>query len=156
MAAFPVLTYLQLPLRAAIAAALAVAVAQWLGLPYPLYALVGAVIVTDLAPAQTLQLGLWRIAGTVLGALLGASLSYLMHGPVAIGIGILVAMFLSNAMKLRGAAKVSGYVCGIVLLEHAAHAWIYAGLRLLETALGIAMACLVSLVPLLWPSDKAE
>lgn len=151
-----VLTHVQLPLRAACAAALAVAIAQFLQLEYPLYALVGAVIVTDLVPAQTRKLGFWRIAGTVLGATLGAAMSYLPRGPVAIGIGILAAMLLCHVLRMRGAEKVSGYVCGIVLLEHAAHPWSYAALRLLETALGIAMAMLISLIPLLVSDDKSS
>ncbi|QSX78682.1 FUSC family protein [Agrilutibacter solisilvae] len=151
-----VLPHLQLPLRAALAAALAVALAQWLRLEHPMYALVGAVIVTDLVPAQTRQLGVWRMVGTVLGATLGALLSYFPHGPVAIGIGIAAAMFLCHVLKLRGAAKVSGYVCGIILLEHAVEPWTYAYFRLLETALGIAMAILVSLVPLMRPPDDGK
>jgi len=101
-------THLQLPIRAAVAAALAVGAAQLLQMPYPLYALVGAVIVTDLSPVQTRKLGGWRMAGTVLGAAVGAALGQVMQGPIAIGLGVLVAMLLSGLLRLRGAAKVSG------------------------------------------------
>ncbi|MDR7099778.1 uncharacterized membrane protein YgaE (UPF0421/DUF939 family) [Lysobacter niabensis] len=145
----------QVPIRAAVAAALAVAAAQVLQLEYPLYALVSAVIVTDLSPSETRKLGLWRVAGTVLGAAIGATLStFFPHGPVAIGIGVLAAMFLCHVLRLRGAAKVSGYVCGIVLLEYHMQPWVYAVHRLVETLLGIAVAVLVSLVPLLLSAGK--
>jgi len=148
-------THLQLPIRAAVAAALAVGAAQLLQMPYPLYALVGAVIVTDLSPVQTRKLGGWRMAGTVLGAAVGAALGQVMQGPIAIGLGVLVAMLLSGLLRLRGAAKVSGYVAGIVLLDQSEPV-LYALQRLLETALGIAFAMLVSWVPPLHRQDADD
>ena len=56
-------------------------------------------------------------------------------------------MLLSYVVHLQAAAKLVGYVCGIVVLSHGANAWSYAGYRVIETFLGIAMAVLVSLVP---------
>ena len=53
----------------------------------------------------------------------------------------------SNALKLDGAAKVSAYICGIVVLEHSGNAWHYAGERLVETLVGIVVALALSLVP---------
>lgn len=115
---FALIPGLQLSIRAAVSAALAVTVAHILNFQYPLYALIGAVIVTDLSPTQTRQLGLQRLAGTVLGATVGATLSYLLPpGPVTIGLSILVAMVLSHVLHLGNAAKVTGYVCGIVVLR---------------------------------------
>jgi uncharacterized membrane protein YgaE (UPF0421/DUF939 family) len=143
-----VTTALQLSLRAAVSAGLAVGIAQVLELPYPIYALLAAVIVLDLSPSKTQQLALQRLAGTLLGATVGAVLSYaLPPGPVAIGVSILVAMLLSYMVHLSDAAKLAGYVCGIVVLSHGAHAWPYAVYRVIETFVGIAMAVLVSLVP---------
>jgi uncharacterized membrane protein YgaE (UPF0421/DUF939 family) len=148
---------LQLSVRAAVSAGLAVGIAHLLNFQYPLYALIAAVIVTDLSPAQTRQLGLQRLAGTVLGAVVGATLSYFLPpGPVTIGLSILVAMFLSYVLRLDKAAKVTGYVCGIVVLDHSTHPWSYALHRLMETVLGIAVAILISLVPKLLRGDKPK
>src|SRR5437660_9025437 len=65
-----ILRIVQLPLRAGLAAALSQAIATFLGLPYPAFAMVAAILVTDLAPEQSRQLGLRRIGGTLIGAAL--------------------------------------------------------------------------------------
>jgi uncharacterized membrane protein YgaE (UPF0421/DUF939 family) len=141
-------TALQLSIRAALSAGVAVAIAQLLNLPSPVFAMVGAVIVTDLSPTVTQELALRRLAATVLGATVGAALSQaLPPSPLAAGFSILVAMFLSHLLHLEVAAKVTGFVCGIVVLEFADQPWAHAMDRTLETALGIGVAYLVSLVP---------
>jgi len=137
-----------LSLRAAVSAASAVAIALFLELQYPVYALLAAVIVLELSPSRTLQLAVQRLAGTLLGATVGAVLSYsLPAGPLAILVSVLVAMLLSYVVRLQAAAKLAGYVCGIVVLAYRADPWSYALYRVIETFLGIGMAVLVSLVP---------
>ncbi len=117
---------LQLSLRAGVAAALALVIAQFLGFQDPLYAMISAVIVTDLVPAQTRKLALPPLAGTLLGSTLGGAISTMLPPDVwVIALGILVAMFLSHLFYLQAAAKLAGYVCGIVLLNHGDAAWSY-------------------------------
>lgn len=138
----------QLSSRAALAAGLAVEIADLLQLQYPLYAMIGAVIVTDLSPAQTQRLALRRLTGTLVGAAVGATFSHVLpQGPLAIGMSILSAMFLSHLLRLQAAATVAGYVCGIVVLDHGRDAWLYALHRLEETVLGIGLALLISHLP---------
>jgi uncharacterized membrane protein YgaE (UPF0421/DUF939 family) len=139
---------LQLAVRAAVAAGLSLVLAQFLELEYPLYAFIAAVIVTDLSPSQTRQLGLRRIVATVVGAVCGAALSPLLPPePWSIGLGVLAAMLLSNLLHVDEGAKVAGYICGIVLLAYGSEPWSYAFYRLVETILGIVAALVVSLVP---------
>ncbi|HZZ94615.1 MAG TPA: FUSC family protein [Usitatibacter sp.] len=138
---------LQLAVRAGLAAAFSVVLARALELPFPIYAMIAAVIVTDLAPSKTRQLALQRMAGTVLGAALGAALSPLAPAAWVIAPGVACAILACHALKMKEASKLAGYVCAIVLLDHAQHAWSYAALRLAETLLGIAVAVAVSLVP---------
>jgi hypothetical protein len=97
----------------------ATAVAQILRLPFPLYAMIAAVIVTELTPSQTRKLGMRRLVGTVLGAIFGATLSPLLqNAPWAIALSIMAAMLITHLLRLQDAAKMAGYVCAIVLLNH--------------------------------------
>lgn len=146
----------QLALRAAAAAASSVAVARLCRFDRPIYALIAAVIVTDLSWSKTSKLGLQRLAATVLGAGCGAALSSLLPASWwAIGLSILIAVSVCQLLRLSEGAKVAGYICGIVMLAHNTQPWSYALSRLAETAIGIGMAWLVSFVPKLVHIDEA-
>src|SRR5262245_39211640 len=139
---------LQLSFRAAAGAAISYAVARQLGLEFPIYAMIAAVIVTDLVPAETRKLALRRLAGTIVGSVLGAMLAAVLpHGALTIGFGIFLAMFLSHLLRVPEAARIAGYLCAIVLLEHTAAPWEYAMWRFIETVLGLGVALLISLIP---------
>jgi uncharacterized membrane protein YgaE (UPF0421/DUF939 family) len=139
---------IQLALRASVAAALAVALAQLFGLEHPIFAFLSAVIVTDLVPAQSQALALHRLIATAIGAICGAALTLVLPaGPLAIGLSILVAMLACQLVQVPDAAKVAGFICGIVVLEHSAEPWLNAFHRFVETTLGVFVALAVSYVP---------
>jgi uncharacterized membrane protein YgaE (UPF0421/DUF939 family) len=139
---------IQLALRAAVAAGLSVALAWLCRFEYPIYALIAAVIVTDLSSSQTRKLGTQRLVATVVGATCGATLRQVFQPSVwVIGIGILLAMLICQFSRARDGAKVAGYICGIIVVAHGTHPWAYAFLRFAETVLGIGVAWLISFVP---------
>lgn len=128
-----------------------------LELPDPIYAMVATVIVTDLSPSETRRLGVARLLGTVLGGLLGALFSSLFEsGAWSMALGIFLAMEISDLLGLKDAARVAGYVCGIVLLNHGDGPWHYAFYRTIETVLGIVFAVAVSLLPKLIKINEDE
>lgn len=142
----------QLSLRAALAGGMAIVLAGLLQLEFPIYALISAVLVTDLDPATSRKLALPRLAGTAIGTVLGASISAsFAHGTWTVVSGVFAGMFLTHLLGLRDAAKLAGYVCGIVLLDFGDEPWHYALYRMTETILGIAAAVLVSIIPKLGP-----
>ena len=143
----PLLPAFQLAFRASVGAGIAVIIARWLGLPGPAFAMIAAVIVTDLSPAETRRRAWQRIAGTILGAAVGAALSPVAGEGWTLVPGILAAMLACLLLGMTDAAKLAGYLCGVVLLEHSHEPWAYALVRLVETLLGIAVAVLVSMVP---------
>jgi len=143
--------------RCALAAAAGLAIADLFHLPFPLYAVIAAVIVTDLSAAETRRLAASRIGGTMVGAVLGAALSpVLPTGPLAIASGIFLAMALTHALHMPAAAKLSGYVCAICLVQQSAAPWVYSWWRLAETVVGIAVAVLMSFVPMLLPAPTKK
>jgi uncharacterized membrane protein YgaE (UPF0421/DUF939 family) len=147
---------LQLAVRASIAATASLVIAGLAGLPLPIYAFIAAVIVTDLDPAQTRELGVRRVLSTIIGAVTGASLSFLLPaGPLAIGVSIFTAMMLCNLVQVKGGARVAGYICGIVVLDHNALPWTYAAYRLAETLIGVGVAWAVGYVPK-WLGDPKD
>jgi len=138
----------QLAIRAALAAGLSVAAARLLSLPFPIYAMISAVLVTDLVAEESRKLALPRLAATVVGTVLGATMNTVMPGGVwTVVLGVLVAMLLSDLLRLRHAAKVAGYICGVVLIDHGDSPWFYAFMRMAETVVGITVAVVVSLLP---------
>jgi uncharacterized membrane protein YgaE (UPF0421/DUF939 family) len=139
---------LQLALRASVGGGTAIALAQALELEYPVYSFVAAVIVTDLSPSETRNLGLRRVGATLLGAALGATLSP--HMPPAawsIAVGVGSAIFLSHLARAQDGAKVAGYICGLVMLYEGRDPWEYALHRTIETMLGVGVAWVISLIP---------
>lgn len=139
---------LQMAGRAALAATIAFWAAKFFGSDYAIYALISAVMVTNLSVQETRDQAVPRLVGTVLGGVVGALWTYVLpNGPIAIGLAIFVAMVPMYLMKLDGGAKLTGYMAALVIYTHAGDPWIYAVMRGFETVLGIAAAVLVSYLP---------
>ena len=146
---------LQLSIRAAIAAGASVGLAYLLHLPGPMYAMIGAIVVTDLRPRQTRLLGLRRVGGTIVGALVGAATTaWMALGSVSIALAVMLSMFACHAARLGGGATISGIVSGLLVLEFSADPWHFALVRTVETMLGIAVATAVSHVPKIFPTES--
>ncbi len=138
---------LLLGVRAALASCAAVAIAQSLNLTYPLYAVVAAVIVTDVSSDKTQKSGVQRLLGTALGSLAGPLFVLgLGDSLLVVGAAIATLIFVCYVVGYTEAAKLAGYVAGLVVLDYSNAPWIYARDRFVETSLGIVLAIVVSLL----------
>jgi uncharacterized membrane protein YgaE (UPF0421/DUF939 family) len=139
----------QLALRAALAGTLSFYLAKFFNLQHPIYALVAAIIVTDLSPAETTRLGSQRLIATGIGAICGVALSnaFGQQNQWIVGLGLLVAMISCHVCNLSAGAKVAGYVSALVILNEGEDPWSHALYRMIETVLGIAVAWVLSLIP---------
>ena len=144
-------------LRAAAGASIALAAARVLDLDRPVVAFTAAIIATDLFPAQSRELGLRRLGATVLGGVVGAGLgSLLLPTSWTLAAGVLVAMLLAHLFRASEAARVAGYICGLILIDSSASPWRDALFRMIETALGVSVAWIISYVPKLIPISVAD
>lgn len=151
-----VTTGIQLGIRAAVGASLSLAIAQFFKLDHPVFAFIAAIITTDLNPAQSRALGVRRLVATLVGGVCGATLSAaLPAGPLTLGLSILVAMLLCQLLPVRDGARIAAYISGLIVFEQRAEPWHYATFRMIETAIGVAVAWLISYVPKLIRSDEA-
>ena len=143
--------------RAAAGASIAFAVAEVLKLDHPIIAFTAAVIVTDLKPAQTRELGLRRVGATVVGAVTGTVLSpFLSPTAWAIGASVLLAILISHLLRAREGAKIAGYICALIVLDNSAAPWLTGLYRMIETALGVIVAWVISYVPKLIPVKESS
>lgn len=151
------MTGIQLALRASLAAGLSLAIAQFLQLQYPIYALIAAIIVTDLSPSESILLGRRRLVATIIGAACGATLSMILPATSwAIGPSILVAMFSCYLIGTPEVVRVAGYTSAIVAFSYGVDPWHYAFYRLIETGLGVCVAWAISYVPKLIRTETKD
>lgn len=151
-------TALQVSTRASVAAAFALFLARQLSLQSPVYALIAAIIVTDLSPATTRGLALHRLVGTLVGATLGAAISVTAPIPQAaltVGFAVVAAMLICHLLRIPAAARLAGYVCAIVLVNFNDRPWSYAAYRCVETVLGITTAVCVCFIPKLIEVERS-
>lgn len=150
---------LQLAARASAGAAASLAIAQLAGLQYPMFAAIAAVIVTDLSPAETEELGKRRIVATTIGVIAGVGLGLVLPvGIWSIGLSVFLAMIMCSILGVQDAARMAGYVCGIVVVTDDSLQLAYAFFRFIETMIGIVVAWLISRVPKLLKDhdDRAD
>jgi uncharacterized membrane protein YgaE (UPF0421/DUF939 family) len=130
-----------------LASLLAAFTALKLGMDYPIYAVIAAIVVTDASPEITRRTGLLRLGGNGAGAILGAAIGTLLgHSPWVMAGSVLLSILLCEVIGLRDASKITGYITGIVILFHGDSPWVYAKDRFIETSLGLGFAILVGLL----------
>ncbi|MFP2934453.1 FUSC family protein, partial [Pyxidicoccus sp. 3LG] len=142
-------------LRLGIAAALATALTRGLGLNHGYWVIITVIVVLQPYAGLTLQRGLQRAAGTLLGAALAAGLVVLVKDPgvILLAIVVLFAVAISVQPLSLSAFQVLLTPALVLLAELQTGDWELAGVRLVNTVLGAVLALLCS--RLLWPSPES-
>jgi uncharacterized membrane protein YgaE (UPF0421/DUF939 family) len=133
--------------RCALAALTSVWVSRYLGLHYPIYALVAAILVTEYHGAETRQQSLTRFLGNALGITAGAFLSTFLGGEAwVIGLAAFFMVLGCYYFDFEAAAKLSAFVAALTVMDHSGTPWLYGRDRIIETMIGIGFAVLMSIL----------
>ena len=133
--------------RCALAALASVEVSRRLGLQFPIYALVAAVMVTEYHGEETRQQSVTRFIGNALGIIAGCVLGTFCGGHAwVIGLAVFIMVLFCYFFDLAVAAKYSAFVAALTVMDHSTRPWLYGWDRIAETLIGIGFAVLMSLV----------
>ncbi len=77
-------------------------------------------------------------------------------GLLSLGASVLITMLACQVLRVSEGAKVAGYICGLIMIDHRGEPWDYAYQRFVETLLGVVIAWSVSSLPRLIRRDEEE
>jgi uncharacterized membrane protein YccC len=137
-------------LRTAVAGVASFLIARALTMPEAYWATFSALIVTQSSLGAAATISRQRIAGTLLGASLGALLAQFFHSNlIAFGMGVFVLGLVCAVLRLGVAYRFAAVTLTLIMLIPRNHAaWIVAGHRLVEVSVGIAVGLACSAM---WP-----
>lgn len=141
--------------RTAIAAVFSLLMARLCRLPESYWASITTIIVMQSTLGAALTISKHRLAGTALGATMGALFATYAGRNVALyGAGILLCGLIPAVLRLdRTAFRYAGITLTIVMLiARTQPAWVIALHRFIEISLGIVAGLLITAV---WPEAKA-
>lgn len=133
-------------LKTGLVVTLSVIVSKLIGLEYPFFVVMTAIISMDKTMFNSLKMGRNRVFGTFLGACIGIGLSYIDRGnPLLLGLGIILLIQICNHLKLQGAITIGGIVMTAIIV-HTDKTPIYYGFhRTLDTLVGAAISFVVNM-----------
>ncbi|MBJ6761027.1 FUSC family protein [Myxococcaceae bacterium JPH2] len=143
-------------IRLGLTAAVATGLCEWLGLNHGYWVTITVIVILQPYSGLTLQKGLQRLAGTLVGCALAAGLAYTVHHRVGLLVAVVCLIAVSVSLRPMNftAYQVLLAPALVLLAEIQTGDWRLAGVRLLNTLFGGALA-LVS-VRLLWPSPEHQ
>jgi uncharacterized membrane protein YgaE (UPF0421/DUF939 family) len=139
--------------RTAIAAVVSLVVARAFGLPEAYWATVTTLIIMQSTLGAALTVSEQRLAGTAMGAVMGAFLTaYFGSNVIIFGLGVFALGLVCCALHLEDAYRLASVTLAIVMLiARTKQAWIVAAHRFVEVAVGIAVGLALTAV---WPGDE--
>lgn len=139
-------TRIELAIAIGIAGVVSLYSAKLLQLPQGYWAAISSFIVLQSNVAATLSAARNRLVGTAIGAVIAAIfVRYLGPHPWCLALAATLTVLLCHGLGLEDSYRLACVTVAIVMLIGSAHsAWVTAGYRFLEVALGIMVAVLVA------------
>ncbi len=139
-------------IKTAVAAVISLYATGFFHLPQGYWAAITALIVMQSNVGATLNASRTRLAGTVVGALVGGLFAALFGmNMLGFALAVTIAFFICDLLHLAESQRLATVTVAIIMLiGHTSSAWVIALHRFTEVALGILVALLVSLT--LWPN----
>ena len=132
-------------IKTGIAVSLCIWIAQLLKFEYPFYSAIAAVIAMQATIEDSVKTGLHRMQGTLVGALMGYGFALVtMHNPWWTGLGLILTMTVLKYMKWTEAMSIASIVFIAISVNLTGKPLDYAVNRIIDTALGLAVAYLVN------------
>lgn len=151
-------SHLRHGVKTGLATVLAYLAAGWLGLAYPYWAPITAVIVMQMSVADSIRMGWYRLSGTAVGAVIAAAAILVFPDNRAMD---MLALFLAVAFcaymtRYNARYRMAAITASIVLLASLGqeHRFLFGMERVLEIAVGVACAVVVSVT--LWPQRAGD
>lgn len=132
-------------IKTGIAVGLTMVIAKALQIEYPFFAIVAALIAVQPTVSDSWRVGLNRILGTLIGAVVGVVLVSLFPANFALlGIGTIILITIMNRLGWNEAINIAGVVLIAIFLDVGVNHISYAFHRLVDTFIGISVAVLVN------------
>ncbi|WP_159434240.1 FUSC family protein [Peptoclostridium litorale] len=133
-------------IKTATAVFLCVATSNALGMEYPFYAAIAAVISMKTSMANSFKVGKNRMMGTAVGALTGLLFALIQPGnAILCGIGMVVLIYICNVLKWNDSVTIAGIVFMAIMVNmDGKNPFEYSISRLIDTFMGISIALTVN------------
>jgi uncharacterized membrane protein YgaE (UPF0421/DUF939 family) len=143
-------------LKTGLAAILSLWLADLLGLKYPYWAAVSAIVVMGWDTKLTFASCRDRVIGTAIGAFMGWLTFYVWHGHYLIyGVSVAICIFLCSVLQFDKAGRLAGATLSLIVLVSIDDKPSQIAIsRFLEVGIGVVIALIVSLV--VFPSRAAK
>jgi len=133
-------------IKTAISVCICIFIARLLKLEYPFYSAIAAVITLGNSMIGSYRTGKNRLLGTLAGAVIGITFASIQSNNLLLcGIGIVLVIFLCNALKWRGSVTIGCVVFLAIMINLNGRSPIEYGIyRTIETFIGVITALLVN------------
>ncbi len=134
--------------KVALAATIATLIAELLELPVPWFATISAIVAVEVTLRVSVRAARNAVVGAVVGALVGLALATVAKDQVwAVGVVVLVSFVVFGLAKMEQVGRQAALVASVIVLIPSRSDLTtpqFAGVRLLETLIGIVVALVVN------------